>query len=90
MDKSDALARLMQRVRDSNARFEVIQARLPQALRALVQPGPVDEEGNWSLLVANGAAAAKLRQMVPLLQQALREQGWQDAKLRIKVMGGRG
>jgi hypothetical protein len=87
MDRSDALARLMQRVRDSNARFEAVRECLPTALRAAVQAGPVDESGNWCLLAANAAAAAKLRQLVPLLQEALREQGWQDAALRIKVKG---
>ena len=87
MDRSDALARLMQRLRDSNQRFEAVRERMPTALRAQVRPGPVDDEGNWSLLAANAAVAAKLRQLVPLLQEALRERGWHNTAIRIKVQG---
>jgi hypothetical protein len=49
-----------------------------------VKPGPVDEAG-WSLLAANAAVAAKLRQLVPLLEAALREQGFQAIPTRIRV-----
>jgi hypothetical protein len=50
-----------------------------------VKPGPVDEEG-WSLLAANAAVAAKLRQLRPRVEQRLQEAGWAPATVRIKVL----
>jgi hypothetical protein len=44
----------------------------------------VDEEG-WSLLAANAAVAAKLRQIKPRLETILQERGWQVSSIRIKV-----
>lgn len=81
---SEPLARLAQRLQESNARFAAIRDALPATLHAHTRPGPVDEEG-WSLLVANPAVAAKLRQLVPRLEDALRAQGWKTLPIRIKV-----
>jgi hypothetical protein len=44
----------------------------------------MDEDG-WSLLCANAAIAAKLRQLVPHLEQRLREVGQPVTAIRIKV-----
>jgi hypothetical protein len=44
----------------------------------------LDEDG-WSLLVANAAAAAKLRQLLPHLQEALLSQGFNEVPIRLKV-----
>ena len=84
LESSAALARLGERMRESNARHAAIREALPEGLRAHVKPGPVDETG-WSLLAANAAVAAKLRQLVPLLEAALREQGFQAIPTRIRV-----
>ena len=81
---SAPLLRLQQLLRDSNARFDAIRPCLPAALAAHVRPGPLDAQG-WSLLAANAAVAAKLRQLQPRLEAALRERGWPAAALRIKV-----
>ncbi len=81
---SAPLARLQLLLRDSNARFEAIRPFLPGALAAHVKPGPVDDDG-WSLLAANAAVAAKLRQLQPRLENALRTQGWQPTAIRVKV-----
>jgi hypothetical protein len=54
-------------------------------LAASVQPGPIDEAG-WSLLVANAAVAAKLRQLAPRFEERLREAGHPVAAIRIKVL----
>jgi hypothetical protein len=84
LDQSQALTRLLQRLQESQARFAAIQPHLPDNLRGTVRPGPLDEAG-WSLLVPSGAAASKLRQLVPDLQAALQGGGWQSTPIRIKV-----
>ena len=83
---SEPLVRLAQRVRDSQARLGALSAVLPALLAAQVQSGPLDDEG-WTLLAANTAVAAKLRQMLPLLAQALADQGWPARALKVKVLG---
>jgi hypothetical protein len=83
-----SLARLSQRIRESTARYEAVCDDLPESLRAHVRPGPLDDEG-WSLLAANAAVAAKLRQLVPRLDAALNAKGWQGRPIRIKVQSGR-
>jgi hypothetical protein len=84
MRSSQALSRLVDRLRESNAMFATIRPLLPAALVASVRPGPIDEAG-WSLLGANAAVAAKLRQLVPRFEDHLREQGHAVAAVRIKV-----
>jgi len=81
---SEPLGRLTERLRRSNAMFAAIRGLLPAALMAHVVAGPADDAG-WSLLCANAAVAAKLRQMVPHLEQQLRESGHVCAAVRVKV-----
>ncbi|MFM8900336.1 MAG: hypothetical protein ACKOF9_10380 [Burkholderiales bacterium] len=88
LERSAPLSLLRRRLQDSNQRFAVIERLLPPLLLPHVQPGPVDEDG-WSLLAANAAVAAKLRQLQPRLEAQLREQGWQTNLIRIKVQGKR-
>ena len=78
------LARLGERMRLSNACFDAVRPGLPTGLAAHVHAGPVDDEG-WSLLCANASVAAKLRQLVPHLEQRLKEGGHVVAAIRIKV-----
>ena len=83
LERSEPLARLLKRVQQSRARFDAIRHLLPAALHGAVRAGPLDDDG-WSLLVEHGAAAAKLRQMLPDLQAALAQRGWPGAvKVRI-------
>jgi len=82
--RSAPLTQLRARLQESADRFEAIRGALPGALARHVRPGPIDEEG-WSLLVANAAVAAKLRQIKPHLESLLREQGWQVSSIRIRV-----
>jgi hypothetical protein len=84
LEQSQALAQLLQRLRQSQARLACIRELLPEPLRGVVRAGPLDEAG-WSLLVPSGAVAAKLRQLMPDLQAALQHQGWPDLAIRIKV-----
>ena len=84
LQRSAPLALLRQRLRDSNARFAAIHGLLPAALARHVTPGPVDDDC-WSLLAANPSVAAKLRQLVPRLEERLLERGWQGIPIRIRV-----
>jgi hypothetical protein len=84
LDQNQTLAKLLQRLQQSRERFEAVRGQLPEALRDQVRPGPLDDAG-WSLLVPNGAAASKLRQLLPALEAALRAQGVQGTSIRIKV-----
>ena len=84
LDRSEPLTGLLRRLRESQARFEAICGLLAAPLRAAVTPGPLDESA-WVLLAANAAAAAKLRQMLPQLAQALQDAGWQGPELKVKV-----
>ena len=81
---SAPLGRLAERLRLSNALFAAVMPVVPTALAAGVSAGPVDDEG-WSLLCANAAVAAKLRQLVPRLEQRLRDVGQPVAAIRVKV-----
>ena len=87
LTRSAPLALLRQRLRESTARFETLRGVLPPALAPHVQAGPLDAEG-WTLLAANTAVAAKLRQLQPRLEAALRDAGWPAGVLRIKVLQG--
>jgi hypothetical protein len=85
MRASAPLARLADRMRESNAMYATILPLLPASLAASVRAGPLDDAG-WSLLGANAAVAAKLRQLVPRLEQRLRDGGHAVAAVRIKVL----
>jgi len=84
LDQSQPLTALLQRLQQSRARFAAIEPHLDAGLRSTVRPGPLDDAG-WSLLVTGGATAAKLRQLLPQLQAALRAQGWPDTPIRVRV-----
>ncbi|GAP35310.1 DciA family protein [Piscinibacter sakaiensis] len=87
----DALTRsagwtdLRERLHRSARLLDVLTPLLPGGLRAHVRPGPLDADG-WTLLASNAAVAAKLRQLKPRLEQALRETLGPAAVLRIKVL----
>jgi hypothetical protein len=89
LTRSAPLAHLAALLRDSRARFDVIRSLLPEGLAPHVEPGPVDAQG-WSLLAANAAVAAKLRQLQPRLENALRDRGWQVSSIRIKIQTSQG
>lgn len=84
LGQNQALTNLLQRLQESQARLAAIGRLLPEALRPQVRPGPLDDAG-WSLLVPNGAAASKLRQLLPELHAALLQQGWPSMPIRIRV-----
>jgi hypothetical protein len=84
LSQSAPLALLLERVRDSEARYAAVRGDLPGTLATQVSPGPLDDTG-WTLLARNGAAASKLKQCLPRLQIRLRELGWSEVSIRVKV-----
>jgi Dna[CI] antecedent, DciA len=85
--QSEPLARLRALLEASNANFATIRSLLPAPLAAHVKPGPVDDEG-WTLLADNAAAAAKLRQLLPLMEAALLQRDGKRSAIRLRVQSG--
>lgn len=82
------LGRLLERLRESEARLSTVKQVMPPAIRTHVKAGVLDDEG-WNLLAPNGAVAAKLRQCLPLLEQVMIENGWPRITIRVKVQSDR-
>lgn len=80
-----SLARLTELVRESNDRLKAIESLLPAALRPAVKAGPIDGE-SWCLLVSGNAVAAKVRQLIPLIQARLLSKGWKVTSIRLKLL----
>jgi hypothetical protein len=79
------LASLAARARESSDRLAAVRPLLPGALASQVEAGTLEGE-DWCLLVKSNAAAAKLRQMLPALQQHLRQRGLPVTGIRLKVL----
>ena len=86
LDLSEPLVHLGQRLRESAARLHSIRPLIPAAMHDMVRSGPLDAEA-WTLLARNGAVAAKLRHMLPALEQQLLAAGWPARVIRVKVLG---
>lgn len=84
-EQSPSLARLTELVRESGDRLQAVQDLIPEALRSSVKAGPIDSDV-WCLLVHGNAAAAKLRQILPLLQARLQREGWKVNSIRLKIL----
>ncbi len=85
LDASEALGALLVRVQESRRRFDTAVAPLLlPPLRATVRPGPLDDQA-WLLLAEHPAAAAKLRQLLPQLRNALEAAGWREPAIKVKV-----
>jgi hypothetical protein len=84
MRGDNPLAALLAQHRRATACMAHIQPLLPPNLRGLTRPGPIDGHA-WTLLVDNTAAAAKLRQLLPMLQAALQAQEPLLEVIRLKV-----
>jgi hypothetical protein len=82
------LAHLAQLGRESTDRLKAIEALIPEALRSAVKAGPIDEK-SWCLLVSSNAAAAKIRQLLPVLEGRLLAEGWKVNSIRLKILIGK-
>jgi hypothetical protein len=84
LDRCEPLVRLQQRLAEANAHMDAVRPFLPPALSKHVRSGPTDAEG-WTLLAGNPAVAAKLRQLLPRLEAALRQKGCAARQIKIRV-----
>ena len=84
-EASPQLASLATRARESAERLAAVRALLPGGMATQVEAGPIEGQ-DWCLLVRSNAAAAKLRQMLPMLQQHLARRGLPVAAIRLKIL----
>ena len=84
-DNSPSLARLTELVRESNSRLKDIESLIPDALRPAIQAGPIDGQA-WCLLISSNAAAAKVRQLLPLIQARLISKDRKVTSIRLKIL----
>ncbi|MFM7331861.1 MAG: DciA family protein [Brachymonas sp.] len=84
VSQAPSLASLVQLAQASSECLRLVTPLMPPALRSGVQAGPL-QDGQWCLLAANSAVAAKLRQMLPALAAHLRAKGHDVQEIRIKV-----
>ena len=82
--QAPSLAGLAQLAQQSNDCLRLVTPLIAPAMRAGVQAGPLNE-GQWCLLAANSAVAAKLRQLTPALAAHLRTHGKAVNEIRIKI-----
>jgi hypothetical protein len=84
LDRCEPLMRLQQRLAEAHAHLDAVRPVLPPALLKQVRSGPTDGEG-WTLLASNPAVAAKLRQLLPRLEAALRQKGCSARQIKVRV-----
>ncbi len=85
VENSPTLRQLAELVKESSDRLKAIESLIPEGLRPAVKAGPIEGE-TWCLLVSGNAAAAKLRQLTPLIQSRLLGKGWKVTSIRLKIL----
>ena len=78
-----SLRQLHARIQASQHRLTLLRTVLPGSLMLHLQAGPLDEE-TWTVLVANAAVAAKLRQLLPRMETTLMQAGCPQ-RIRLKL-----
>ncbi|MFM2185838.1 MAG: hypothetical protein ACO26F_11470 [Burkholderiaceae bacterium] len=81
----ERLASLAARLQRSQACLQAVLPVLPAALRPHLLAGPWDAEG-WTLLTRQAAALTKLRQLMPLMEQALQEARLAVPQIRLHAV----
>lgn len=84
LSRSEPLSHLLARLKASQDRYAAVADALPPALRSQLAPGPLDDAG-WTLMADHPAAAAKLRQCLPMLESTLQAQGFPPLPIKVKV-----
>lgn len=82
--RAPTLAGLVQLADQSAQCLKTVAPLIPTGMLSGVQAGSF-HDGQWCLLAANSAVAAKLRQLVPALAAHLRTHGQNVSEIRIKV-----
>lgn len=84
LGRSDMLQHLQRRLREAAELLSVARAVLPGELGTQVSSGTLDETG-WTLLARSSAAAAKLRQCLPRIEEALAQRGRKVNAIKVRV-----
>ena len=85
VEESPTLAHLSRLTKQSAQRMALVRPLMPPALRGLVHSGAPAPDA-WCILAPHAAAAAKLRQLMPIMLKALEDGGEPVQAIRIKVM----
>jgi hypothetical protein len=85
IEASPSLAGLLAGHRRSQQCFAQVRTVLPELLRALVRPGPI-EEGSWTLFAQHASAASKLRQWLPTLVERAAEREPTIKEIKVKIL----
>ena len=85
VENSAALGLLASQIQESSQRLKAIELLIPEALRSSVQAGPINGD-SWCLLIASNSAAAKLRQLSPLILTNLKTRGFEVNSIRLKIL----
>lgn len=88
VENSETLGQLAELVKESSDRLKIVSTLIPEALRPAIKAGPIDGEV-WCLLVSSNAAAAKLRQLSPLILSKLKAGGKRVNSIRLKILPNR-
>lgn len=84
VQRAPTLAALAQLADRSAQCLKTVAPLIPAGMRSGVLAGPFND-GQWCLLAANSAVAAKLRQLSPALAAHLRTHGQDVQEIRIKI-----
>ena len=84
LDQSSALGSLTLRLAQSQQRLQVAQSVVAPGLAPHFKAGPLDDTA-WVILVPNAAVAAKLRQWLPHIRDALLHHGHADLAIKIHI-----
>ncbi len=84
VQQASGLAGLASLAKHSAECLRLVTPLIPLGMRTGVKPGPL-AEGQWCLIAANSAVAAKLRQLSPALAAHLRTHGHAVQEIRIKI-----
>ena len=84
LQESPTLGSLLGRWRLSLECMQAVRPVLGADLSAQMRPGPVEDK-QWTMLAATGAAAAKSRQLLPRIDEAVRGLGLGVENVRIRI-----
>lgn len=82
--ENPTLGSLLGRWRQAQECMQAAQPILGPELSAAMRPGPI-EDTQWTLLAASGGAAAKSRQLLPRINQAVQALGLGIQTVRIRI-----